>query len=105
MTNLREPSRRDFLAASAFGLVAQLDNTGDSTAPNKVRDYMINLMAKHGYGSKLVPGFEHMTPEKVLGDKHYAIVEVYGYLPPSCLARPARSIMRAQKPSKYDSSR
>lgn len=72
----------EYFPVSGYGLVNHLDNTGDSTAPTKVREYMINLMAKRGFGSPLMPGYKLLTPERALADKSYAIVEVYGYLPP-----------------------
>ena len=51
---------------SAYGLVVNLDNTGDSTAPYAVRSYILKEMVKHGYGSKLQPGWEHQSPDRVL---------------------------------------
>ncbi|HWE01344.1 MAG TPA: flagellar basal body P-ring protein FlgI [Tepidisphaeraceae bacterium] len=67
---------------SGYGLVVNLDNTGDSTAPLPVTQYMIKEMVKHGYGSKLNPGWENQSPERVLHDKRVAIVQVVGMLPP-----------------------
>ena len=66
---------------TGFGLVVNLDNTGDTTAPTAVREYVIKLMLKHGYGSKLNPGYENQSPERVLRDKRVAIVQVIGELP------------------------
>ena len=72
----------DTYQVSAYGLVVNLDNTGDSTAPTAVREFMRKQMATHGYGSKLQPGWEHMPPERILSDKRVAIVQVVGVLPP-----------------------
>jgi hypothetical protein len=35
---------------SAYGLVVNLANTGDTTAPQAVREYIIKEMYKHGFG-------------------------------------------------------
>src|SRR5665213_921254 len=67
---------------SGYGLVVNLDNAGDSAAPLPVTQYMIKEMVKHGYGSKLNPGWENQSPERVLHDKRVAIVQVIGMLPP-----------------------
>lgn len=69
------------LRASNYSLVVNLDDTGDSTAPTPVRDYIIKEMAKRGFGSPNTPGMEALTPEKVLADKRVAIVRVDGYIP------------------------
>jgi flagellar basal body P-ring protein FlgI len=67
---------------SGYGLVVNLDNSGDTTAPVAVKEYIIKQMYAHGYGSKLMPGFENLSPERVLADKRVAIVQVVGMLPP-----------------------
>lgn len=67
---------------SGYGLVVNLDNTGDSTAPTAVRQYMRKEMTKRGFGSKAMPGYEYMPPDRVLRDKRVAIVTVTGLLPP-----------------------
>lgn len=67
----------DPLVVSGFGLVVNLDNTGDNTqVPTPVREYMIREMVKRGFGSKLMPGFERTMPEDVLRDPRTAIVRV-----------------------------
>src|SRR5437868_11840453 len=51
---------------SAYGLVANLRNTGDNTAvPTAVRDYMIREMVKHKFGQPS-SGLEEYPPEKLL---------------------------------------
>lgn len=72
----------DFFQVSGYGLVVNLDNTGDTTAPMAVREYMVKEMVKHGYGSKLMPGWEKQSPERILSDRRVAIVQVIGMLPP-----------------------
>jgi hypothetical protein len=67
---------------SGFGLVVNLRESGDSTAPMAVREYMIRQMVKHGFGSRLVPGYERRQPEEVLRDPRVAIVRVDGFVPP-----------------------
>jgi hypothetical protein len=72
------------MRVSGFGLVVNLDGTGDTRAPNSVRDYMIKQMQKHGFGSSVQAGFERMGPEQVLNDPGHrvAIVRVDGFIPP-----------------------
>lgn len=68
---------------SGFGLVVNLDDTGDNTQiPTPVRDYMVREMVKRGFGSKLQPGFETTSPEEVLRDPRTAIVRVDGVIMP-----------------------
>jgi len=70
---------------SGYGLVVNLEpGAGDTKASQVIRDYMIKEMAKRGFGSALMPGFQYMTPEAVLADPHHrvAITEAYAYLPP-----------------------
>ena len=67
---------------SGYGLVANLDGTGDSTAPNAVRDYMEKEMLKHRFGSETLPGMSDVTPQRILRDPRFAIVRVDGFLPP-----------------------
>ncbi|MDB5294256.1 MAG: flgI [Phycisphaerales bacterium] len=67
---------------SGFGLVCQLRGTGDSTASNVVRQYMIKELARHGFGDTRVPGFERVNPTDVLKSPAYAIVRVDAYIPP-----------------------
>ncbi|HEV2687829.1 MAG TPA: flagellar basal body P-ring protein FlgI, partial [Bryobacteraceae bacterium] len=66
---------------SSYGLVVGLSNTGDTTAPTAVREYMIKEMTKHGFGSRTI-GMERQSPEVVLRDRSVAIVQVVGMLPP-----------------------
>lgn len=72
------------LRVSGFGLVVNLSGTGDTRAPNQVREYMIKQMQKHGFGNLNLPGFGGMGPEKVLNDplNRTAIVRVDGFVPP-----------------------
>ena len=69
---------------SGFGLVVNLDGTGDTRAPNPVRDYMIKQMEKHGFGSSMQTGYEKYDPEKILNDAGHqtAIVRIDGFIPP-----------------------
>jgi len=73
----------DPLVVSGYGLVVNLHDTGDNAqVPTAVREYMIREMVKRGFGSKLQPGFEHLTPEGVLRDPRTAIVRVDAIVPP-----------------------
>ncbi len=67
---------------SGYGLVANLDNTGGSEAPNAVREYMRKQMQQHKFGSSMQPGFEDVSPDRVLADNRFAIVRVDGFMPP-----------------------
>jgi len=67
---------------SSFGLVANLDGTGNSDAPIAVREYIIKELQRHRFGDERMPGFEDITPEQVLRDPRFAIVRVDGLLPP-----------------------
>src|SRR5438034_250532 len=79
---LCEMTRTEGLAVSGFGVVTNLDGTGDSKAPTAVRQYIVKEMLKHKVGSSLIPGARQMTPERMLTDPRVAIVEVLGLLPP-----------------------
>ena len=67
---------------SSYGLVGQLRETGNCSAPNNVRAYMLKELARRGIGDSRVPGFEHLTPADILRDPHYSIVVVQGDIPP-----------------------
>ncbi|HEX8322378.1 MAG TPA: flagellar basal body P-ring protein FlgI [Tepidisphaeraceae bacterium] len=70
------------LRVSGFGLVVNLDGTGDTRAPNPVREYMMKQMQKHGFGSSTA-GLRTLGPEQVLNDpeKRTALVRVDGFIP------------------------
>ena len=52
---------------SNYGLVALKRPTGDAqSAPNRVREYILNEMQRRGFGSKNIEGFERITPEMAL---------------------------------------
>ena len=89
---------------SGYGLVVNLDNTGDSTAPVAVKEYMIKQMYAHGYGSKLNPGWENQSPERVLSDKRVAIVQVVGLLPPGVRRDQAFDVIVQALPNNQTSS-
>lgn len=68
---------------SSYGLVAHLRNTGDSTAPTAVRNWMLDQMAKRGFGQyRLGYSDAPYQPEAILSDPAFAIVRVDGYIPP-----------------------
>lgn len=67
---------------SGFGLVVNLEGTGDSAAPNPVREYMLKEMTKRGFGSSNLPGYERLSPDRVLRDPRTTIVRVDGFIPP-----------------------
>ena len=68
---------------SGWGLVVNLQGTGGSTqVSNNVKAYMAKEMERKGFGSKLRPEYEHISPEAVINDRNAAIVAVYGWIPP-----------------------
>ena len=66
---------------SGYGFVSNLNGTGDTNAPNAVREYMVKEMIKHKWDSSLI-STRTPTPEEALRDPRNAIVQVDGYLPP-----------------------
>ena len=48
---------------------------------------MIRQMVKHGFGSKVLPEYESLDPDRVLMDKRVAIVRVDGLVPPGARSR------------------
>lgn len=76
------PGSQEPFNVSSYGLVGQLRGTGDTTASNIVRQYMIKEMARHGFGDALIPGYKKVTPGDVLKDPNYAIVRVDAFIPP-----------------------
>ena len=67
---------------SSFALVGQLRGTGDTSAANSVRTYMIKEMQRHQFGSGVNPVYASISAGDVLRDPNYAIVRVDGALPP-----------------------
>lgn len=65
---------------SAYGLVSRLRNTGDSTAPSRVRQWMIDQMVKRGF-SQAHQGLGDFRPEEMLNNPSFAIVRVDGFIP------------------------
>jgi len=68
------------LPVYGYSLVVNLDNTGDSRAPQFVRDYIVDQMIKRGFGSAMA-GTQNLAPEQMLHDKRIAIVAVEGLIP------------------------
>ena len=76
---------------SGYGFVSNLNGTGDTTAPNAVREYMVKEMIKHKWDSSLI-SLRTPTPEKrsstrsiMLGSKgerpsHMSICPVYPWI-------------------------
>lgn len=77
-----ELTSREAYPVSSYGLVGRLRGTGDSDAPTPVRQWMQNEIVRHGFGSTRIPGVGHITPGDVLASPNFAIVEVYGFIPP-----------------------
>lgn len=77
-----EVENNEPMVLAGYGLVGRLRGSGDTTAAAPVRQAMITEMVKHGWGSRLLPGYAKYQPEDILRDPNYAIVRVDGMLPP-----------------------
>ena len=83
---LADIEERQPYLVSGFGLVVGLDGTGNNNrTPLAVRQYMLDEMLRHGFGSDN-RGLQHLRPETVLRSGQAAIVEVYGFIPPGARA-------------------
>jgi len=69
------------LPVYGYGLVVNLDFTGDSRAPTAVRDYIVKQMLLRGFGSSVMGTYQNLSPEEMLRDKRVAIVVVEGRIP------------------------
>ncbi len=72
----------DFARVSGYGLVVNTDGTGDGSAPNAIRQYIIKEMERKGYGMRDSAFNRTISPEQVLADPRNAIVRVDGFVPP-----------------------
>jgi len=82
---------------AGFGLVVNCDplpnskiEPGSNLYPTAVREYMIREMIKRGVGSPNKPGWENLSPQKMLDDPRNSIVLVQALIPPG--ARAGRSV-------------
>jgi hypothetical protein len=85
------------LRVAGFGLVVNCDPLPNAAIegqsnkyPTAVREYMVREMFKWGVGSQLKPGWENLSPQRMLDDPRNAIVLVQGLIPPG--ARAGRSM-------------
>ena len=67
---------------NGYGLVVNLDETGDTRAPVGVRQYILEQAQKHGVGSPLSRKFSKVDPQTLLNDRHVAIVRIDALIPP-----------------------
>ena len=65
---------------TSYGLVTGLRGTGDSTAPNVVRQWMLKEMSRHRLGSASSE-YRDISREKMLDDPSVAIVIAATYIP------------------------
>src|SRR5205809_7331934 len=63
--------RTEPFLVSGYGLVVNLNNTGDTKAPNAVREYIVKEMDKHKVGSSLT-GVKMPEPIEALRDPRLA---------------------------------
>jgi len=66
---------------SGFGLVVDLNGTGSSEVPARLRVRLINEMARKGLGSAM-HNTRELTPARVLDSSNSAVVVVEGLIPP-----------------------
>lgn len=69
---------------SGFGLVVNLNGTGSSDVPPALRGWLLNELARRGFGQESV-GAGDLTPEEVLASDRTAIVAVQGIIPPAAV--------------------
>lgn len=69
------------ILVSGYGLVVDLQGTGSSEVPARLRQRLINEMARRGAGSAIHGGREY-TPARLLDSMNTAVVAVEGLIPP-----------------------
>jgi len=69
-------------AVSGYGLVVNLQHTGDSLASARVRNYIVKQIETNGWGGLYGGPDEQVTPDTILHDNRVAIVAVDGFIPP-----------------------
>jgi hypothetical protein len=88
---------------SAYGLVSQLRNTGDSTAPSHVRQWMNGQMVKRGFG-QVHEGLGEFDPDAMLNNPSFAIVRVDALIPPGTRTKQTFDVMVSALPDSSTSS-
>ena len=68
-------------AVSGYGLVVNLQHTGDSTASARVRNYIVKQIETNGWGHLYTGPDQQVTPDMILHDNRVAIVGVDGLIP------------------------
>jgi hypothetical protein len=79
---MTERTNDEYFASSIYGLVGRLRGTGDCTASLQVREWIIKQMIRHGYGNKLLPGYDKIGAGEILRNPGYSVVRVDGQIPP-----------------------
>src|ERR1700722_2678016 len=57
-------SNTDTMGIYGYSMVVNLHDTGDSTAPTFIREYMIKQMFIHEFGSAQFEEYKDLTPDK-----------------------------------------
>jgi hypothetical protein len=70
------------LRVSNYGVVVNLRGTGDTTASNTVREYVVREMTRRGVGNPNNDDFRRVAPTDLLNDPRVAIVRVDTLVPP-----------------------
>ncbi len=90
---------------AGYGLVVNCDllpnskiTPGSNQYPTAVREYMIREMIKRGVGSKNKPGWENLSPRKMLDDPRNSIVLVQALVPPGARAGQSCDVELASLP-------
>ncbi len=79
---LTDPDSIDPFVVTSYGLVVNLRNTGDTSAPTAVHDWIVKQMQVHGWASGGGGAFKKVNTEQVLADPRVGIVLVGGNLQP-----------------------
>lgn len=69
---------------AGYGLVVGLDGTGSRDVPPGLRQWMLDMMTKRGFG-RHETGFQDLTPAQVLNSRDTAVVRVDGVIPPGAV--------------------
>ncbi len=73
------------MLVSGYGLVVGLDGTGSPDCPPQLRQWLINEMARKGFGSESM-GYGQLTPSQVLASDQTAVVLVEAVIPPGAVS-------------------
>jgi flagellar basal body P-ring protein FlgI len=88
---------------SGYGLVVNLNGTGSGDVPPELRQWLIDEMAKRGFG-RFDSGMPNVTPEQVLNSGRAAVVMVEGLIPPGAVEGTRFDLLVSALPSTQTTS-